>query len=317
MARTVAARVGELDVLASEERYAAHIRPVWNALPDDLRGSWKTEGGRPTLVASYGDLRRVRRLGPTSIARLEHGSGQSYAGAGGSAARHSSYAGGRDSGDVSLFLVPNEHAAERWRTAYPGARVEIVGSPIVETLPARVPGPGPIVAVSFHVPFYVVPETTSAFRHYAGAVRELARSFRVIGHAHPLYLTDMALWYRRNGIELVPDFREICRRADVYVADNSSTIFEFAATGRSVVLLNSPAYRRDVEHGLRFWSAADVGVQVDDPACLEESICLALSDPPKLRRARDRALRTVYAVRDGSAALAAATIGDWLRECRS
>jgi hypothetical protein len=269
-------------------------------------------------VSSYGDLRRARARAPERIARIEHGAGQSYAGAGGSAARHASYAGGRDASDVSLFLVPNEHSANRWRSAYPDARVEIVGSPILETLPARELGPGPVVAVSFHVSFAIAPETTSAFRFYANAVRDLARRYRVIGHAHPLYLTDLADWYRRNGIELVSDFREVCRRADVYVADNSSTIFEFASTGRPVVLLNGPQFRRDVEHGLRFWRAATVGVQVDAPSELEPSIDAALEDGRELREARDRALRAVYAVRSGSANLAAATLEDWITEpCRS
>lgn len=245
---------------------------------------------------------------------MEHGAGQSYAGSGGPAAVHASYAGGRDASDVSLFLVPNEHAAHRWRSAYPNARVEIVGSPILETLPRRERGPGPVVAVSFHVSFAIAPETTSTFRFYANAVRDLARRYRVIGHAHPLYLTDLADWYRRNGIELVSDFRDVCRRADVYVCDNSSTIFEFASTDRPVVLLNGPQYRRDVEHGLRFWNAASVGVQVDDPLALEYAIDVALEDGRELRDARERALSTVYAVRDGAAKAAAATLEDWLSE---
>ena len=46
-------------------------------------------------------------------------------------------------------------------------------------------------------------------------------------------------------------------------------------------------------------------------------VALALSDPPKRRRARERALSKVYSVRDGAASLAAEVIEDWLRECRS
>jgi hypothetical protein len=69
--------------------------------------------------------------------------------------------------------------------------------------------------------------------------------------------------YRNLGIRIVEKFYDVCDEADVYICDNSSTIFESAAIGKKVILLNSKKYRKDVEHGLRFWSKAGVGVQVD------------------------------------------------------
>jgi UDP-N-acetylglucosamine:LPS N-acetylglucosamine transferase len=98
----------------------------------------------------------------------------------------------------------------------------------------------------------------------------------------------------------------------VYVCDNSSTIYEFAATGRPVVVLNGPHYRRDVHHGLRFWDAADVGIQVDHPRDLPDAIEEALRDPEPRRRAREAALGIVYAHRTGAAQRAAAALTDWM-----
>ena len=50
-------------------------------------------------------------------------------------------------------------------------------------------------------------------------------------------------FYEAHGIEYVPDFDDVLRRADVYACDNSSTLYEFASTGRPVVVLNAPWYR--------------------------------------------------------------------------
>ena len=263
---------------------------------------------RVMLVASHGDLRTARAVGYKRLVLMQHGAGQSYG-----AARtpdNPSYPGGRDNRDVGLFLVPNEHAARRWRAAYPRAAVEIVGCPKIETLPAREPGPGPVVALSFHWDFRLCPETLSAFVEYQGSVPELAERFTLIGHGHPRRL-ELARFYRRLGVEQVASFSEICRRADAYVCDNSSTLFEFAAIGRPVVVLNSRLYRRGAEHGLRFWSAASVGVNVDTRSQLIPAVERALECRPEDVAAREAALDLVYQPRTGSAALAAEAIRDW------
>ena len=101
------------------------------------------------------------------------------------------------------------------------------------------------------------------------------------------------------------------RQADLYVCDNSSSLFEFAATGRPVVVLNTPEYRRDVHHGLRFWDAASVGVNCDRPRDLDDAIGQALADAPKQQAARERALDIVYSPRTGGAQLAADALVEW------
>jgi hypothetical protein len=255
--------------------------------------------GPIAFAASIGDIKVGRRLGYRRFVFIEHGAGQAYDGDR-SSRGHPSYSGGMDREDVIAFLVPNEYSASRWRAAYPATRVDIVGSPHVGDLPDREPGPGPVVAISFHWPAPVAPEARTAIGYYALSLPAVARTFDVIGHAHPKgdWQARTARAYRRASIPMVEDFDEVCRRADIYVCDNSSTIFEFAATGRPVVVLNHPDYRRHIHHGLRFWEAATVGVNVDHPGDLIDGIRRGLADDAVTRVAREDALKIVYPADD-------------------
>ncbi len=336
-----------LDAIACERQFVDHLAPVWRSLPPQHRGRFLTtpgllehargrgveaeaidvqalrasspppsasrELGPRAFVVSIGDTKVARRLGYRRFAFMEHGAGQSYLGDRGGI-RHPSYAGGGDRDDVELFLVPNEYSAAPWRSAYPGTRVEIVGCPKLEDLPAREPGPGPVVAIGFHWPAFVAPEAGTAIGHYMRVLPELAKAFNVIGHAHPKsdWPARVQRYYRRAGIPFIESFDDVCRQADVYVCDNSSTLFEFAATGRPVVPLNSPAFRRRIDHGGRFWDWATVGIQVDQPEQLVPAITTALVDPPGIRAERQRVLELVYPVRTGAAERAAEAIVDWL-----
>lgn len=306
-----------VDVLSSAPKYRAHLRPVWDALPPELRGRWveldrgapqfraepvRAKRGDVALVAGYTDMRTARRAGYERIAYMEHGIGQTY----GTTDAH--LPGGNDRDPIGLFLSPNEHAASKDRDRYGRkARVEVIGAPRLDTLEIRqAENARPVVAVSFHWQRTLVPEMRSAFDHFAPSMLELSRRFDILGHAHP-QASNVPLLWRRLGVRYTPDFGEVLRRADVYVCDNSSTLYEFAATGRPVVVLNAPEYRRDVEHGLRFWEAANVGVQVDEPWQLGDAISEALEDALERHQARDAALRVVYAhLGDGPAAPRAA-----------
>jgi len=242
---------------------------------------------------------------------MEHGAGFSFGGEA-STARRSSYAGGHDR-NAELFLHPGPHPAARDRAAYPNARVEIVGCAKLDTLPRKpersVP---PVVAVSFHWNCLVSEETRSAFIWAREHIVPLKRAgYTVIGHGHPRIWSRLEPWYRRKGIEPVRDFEEVCRRADIYVADATSTIYEFAATGRPVVVLDPQFYRRDIDHGLRFWDAADVGLRVDEPYLITRTVKKALEDAPEQVEAREKALSMVYAFRTGAAFRAAGVLIDW------
>jgi hypothetical protein len=332
-----------IDALGLEVQFLDHLAPVWRSLPPSARGRFHVDlplverarsfgieptpmdamahrqtpqagpvhDGIPTLVASIGDIKVGRRLGHGPYVFLEHGAGQGYDGRDQTMA---SYAGGPDRADNAAFLCPNDYSAARWRTAYPRARVEVVGSPRLDDLPPRADGPLTI-AVSFHGDWpRATPYGGNALPDFAPALPLLAERFQVIGHAHPgqRWGERMERLYRRHGIEYVPDFLDVCRRADVYVCDNSSTIFEFASTGRPVVLMNAATWHRKGGPGLRFWDAAHVGVNADRREDLIPAVERALDLRPEDVAAREDALAFVYPYRTGGAERAARVIVDWL-----
>jgi hypothetical protein len=318
----------KLDAIATQTHFVDHLAPVWLALPEEARGTLyirdRDHAGlpnatreqipksrNPTLTASAGDLAWSRRIGrPTAI--MEHGCGQSFGG-GPRPRNHSSYAGGT-SRDAQLFLHPGPHPAARDRAVHPDARIEIVGCPKLDGLPRKPERSSPpVVAVSFHWNCSVVPETKWALPDFRRHVPNLAETglYEVIGHGHPRASDRLKHWFMEHGIEWVPTFAEVCRRADVYVNDASSTLFEFAATGRPVVVMNPDHYRRNVIHGLRFWEAATVGVQATPKTGLIDPVAEALRDKAAQRAAREKALDLVYAYRDGAAERAAAVLLDW------
>ena len=322
-----------MDALSSAPHYRAHLLPLWEALPESLRGNRiDLDGGGPqyrplrslpqpsgdrVLVASFRDMGHAWHRGYRRIAFLEHGAGQSYQGL-----EHGSYVGGPGREHVSLFLSPNESAATIERERYPKARVEVIGDPVLDTLPRRAPDGPPVVALSFHWDWMRLPELRTALPHHLSALPDLTRRFQIIGHAHPRAMDRLQPIYRRLGIEIVPSFEEVCRRASVYVCDNSSTLFEFASTGRPVVVLNAPWYRRDIEHGLRFWAAAGIGRNVDQPEDLAEAVACAVAEAfiergqhPELAgcppASVTEALRIAYCSLTGAAAGGAAVLADW------
>jgi hypothetical protein len=243
-------------------RFLGQIRPrrlLGGFHPDD--------GGR---IRSIGNVRikRIRFLGDREVIGLTTSTGTFVAEgfASHNSTDHPSYPGGRDQDQVGLFLVPNQHAADRTLAAYPDANVAIVGCPKLDKLPKRKRGDGkPVVAVSFHFSSSVAPETRTTWPLYRAHVAELARTIKVLGHAHPRLLDQLGPYYRSNRIEVARSLDEVFERADLYVCDNSSSLFEFASTGRPVLVLNAPWFRPKARHGLRFWAAAGVGIQVDRP----------------------------------------------------
>jgi hypothetical protein len=306
--------VAVIDAYASTPWYLDHVRPIMAALGDRAGRTYMPRepmrGTNPILVVSYGDYATARRMGRTKIALGQHGAGQSYL-KDGVPLPNPAYPGGLRQEDVGLFLVPNLTAATVTRWRYPKARIEIVGCPKLDTLPRREGEPGRVVAISTHWPGTAAPEAGSAWSHFGRALLGLSHRYTVLGHAHPRDMPRRSIHYKNAGIEAVPSFEEIARRSDLYICDNSSTLFEFAATGRPVVVLNPPQYRREVRHGLRFWDAASVGVNCDRPEDLAGVVERALELRPDDVAAREAAVDLVYQPRTGGAELAARALLRW------
>lgn len=259
--------MARVDLVAEWPHYRDHLQGIWDRLPDHVRGiDWADGPAAPRsedllLVAGYSD---VKRHPHRRVVYAEHGAGQSYVGLAPVVAPF--YSGGGQHRNVILHLCPNQETADRWFTRYPKQRAVVVGYPRLD--PWHAGGRGEheprTVAITFHwdMPFTGVPETTSAFGHYLAVLPEVVRIWRdagwqVLGHNHPRYSAVADFWKQPDltslGVTYVNDPARILDRAHVLVADNTSLQAEFLSLGRPVVYLNHPAYRRDVEHGGRFW----------------------------------------------------------------
>lgn len=154
------------------------------------------------------------------------------------------------------------------------------------------------VGVSFHWRSDVSPEAGCTWPFWREAVEELVRSDAgptVVGHGHPRVWRQLAPWWNTLGVSFYASYEMIVRHCWLLVCDNSSVMYEWAGLGRPVLCLDSPAYRREVEHGLRFWSHPP-GISVSDPARLEVRIEEALADGPAARALRFAACEEAYGV---------------------
>lgn len=305
-----------IDGFASRPNYVDHIAPVWAALPE--KGTlWVSEqrlatrartrgvdaqvgrpdGARPVLVAAYRDELAVN--GPVIL--LEHGAGQHYGGVDASSM-------GQTRSDVILYLAPNPGVADRMATVLPNARTVAVGCPRLDRHLHRSPPPGgePVVGVTWHWPARTWPEAMWAWPHYRPHLPALAQGRQVVGHGHPRVLGRLIGDYRRAGVRVEPDPETFLDSIDVLVADNTSLLFEAAAIGIPVAVLDAPWYRRHVDHGLRFWEWADIGPRTGAGAALAETVDRAWQERDLFREVRVAMRDAVYGTWDGQAARRAA-----------
>lgn len=305
-----------IDAFASRPNYVDHIAPVWNVIGN--RGTfWVSEarlasrartrgvvaqvgrpdGRRPVLVAAYRDELSV--AGPVVL--LEHGAGQHYGGVDASSM-------GATRPDVILYLAPNEGCAERMRPVLPNARCVAVGCPRLDRHLHRPDPPNgePVIGVTWHWPARTWPEAMWAWPHYRQYLPSLAQGRQVVGHGHPRVLGRLIGDYRRAGVRVEADPETFLDSIDVLVADNTSLIFEAAAIGIPVAVLDAPWYRRDMEHGLRFWEWADIGPRTVHGPALAETVDRAWSERDNYRPVREKMRAAVYGPWDGQAAVRAA-----------
>lgn len=313
-----------IDFFARRSHYVDHMMPVWMALDESERGCFygpndKTmpRGANPMLVAGVADLQAVQPVnGKRKFIFMEHGVGITYG-------AHQAYAGGGGLRKyVSLFLAPNEIVRAKTERVMSGVKQVVVGTPKLDkwTPPLTPPqmstfgeGKKPVVVISFHWDGKLVaPEAGNAFKHFRKVMPALARcdEFELIGHGHPRAIEQFIPIYNSLGITVVRDFDEVMQRADLYVCDNSSTIYEFCVTGKPVVIMNAPEYRRKVHWGIRFWDYTDVGPMVDEPEELMKAICGQLENPDERKEERRKMIADLYPFLGESANRAA----DALRE---
>lgn len=301
-----------LDFFARRNHYIDHLAPVWNAMPEDRRGTfyvneqtfmyakWKTGADPvivsdlpisddPVLVCAYGDMNRASRAGRVLI-NMEHGTGHTF--------NTPAYPNGRGARDfIDLFLAPNEYTAQKIRDIRMKP-VKVIGTPKMDDLlksAALNPNDG-TVCIAFHWGNKKTKpaEAGSALDHYRAVLPILKRQYKLIAHGHPLAEVEHRQLFDDLGIEYVPTFEEVCRRASLYINDLSSTLYEFMALGKPVILLNAPWFRRDVNYGIRFWDYSNIGFNVDDPKEIFSAIDTMLERPYLFRDECAKARRDLY-----------------------
>ncbi len=328
---------GVVDIVGRREHYFEHLLPVWRALPDGVRGDvmvppvrWRSRvlerigaplpkcrlDGRQVLthtlakhvlLASAEDYKR-EGLG-RRLAYLNHGVGQAWRDKRGWVPRGAAM----PKPGVSLFLVPGAFAERVTREVHPDARVVNVGVPKLDAFAGRAWESGDIIVFSTHWNMANPPEAMGVLGEFERGISAL-RGYRVMLHAHPKDDVPARAMAARLGVPFIESFAEVLERASVYATDSSSTLFEFAAVGKPVVVLNGRAYRRDHEHGLRFWEAASVGVNVDDERDLQSAVDVAFADSRRERFNRARAVALAYGphgVDGGATARAVAALVEW------
>jgi hypothetical protein len=298
-----------IDFLSTEGHYKDHLQPIWDALPDDAKGSWfqhappEKPTGNITLVCSYGN---TRLLGDQPYAYIEHGVGFSFFDVN-AESFHKAYVGAKKRDGAVLLLNNNELTQDLNAKGNPGVRNVIVGTPKMDAWASRSwdKPEDPVAVYSTHWDYNIFPETRSAHKEFRWALRPDVWSDRFTwnGHCHPRGWAIVKNDYQNFYIPAIQNFSDVLDQGSVYVADATSTLYEFAYTGKPVVTLNASFYRRDVKHGLRFWDYIP-GLQADDWQDVRSAVERSLDGEGEKDRAR--AVDVVYPIRDGTASKRAA-----------
>lgn len=303
-----------LDAYATQPHYYDHIAPIFEHFggtfyisPSTQRPGQVTRGLPASndllMVAGFPDLKRTRR----PVVFVEHGIGENYN------LKDGHYSGGEGRERVVLFLCPNRRVFEANEKLYPGRSV-IVGSPRLEWLatrqkPREVRDGHLRVAVSFHWQCRIHPQAGSALGDFQAHLRHWATDPRIelVGHAHPRIASHAERIYAAAGIPFVRDFTKVLEWADVYAVDNSSTLFEAAALGLDVVVLDSPHYTKE-ETGFRFWKYADIGPRIKPGDSLPDAAILAVAERTVYDDLRHRMVNEIFGPVEGSTTKAVTAI---------
>jgi hypothetical protein len=307
-----------LDCRAKLIHYLDHVAEIWKTIPDSIRGTLYTdlrddvkrlglpgivkpvdvmgiETRNPVLVASF-DGYSAAKYDKRPVALLDHGIGQSFgADPDRRISHHFAYPGG-DGRDADLYLCGSEHAANRERSITTRHnRIYAIGC--AKRIPQSPRNTTPIIALSFHWEATQPPEAVGGFSEFRFALEPMFQQYKVIGHYHPRMKGRMCKWYTDHNVPIVHNLSEVMQLADVFICDTNSSLYQFALTGKPVVVLNPSWFRKTLNHGLRFWDAAHIGPQVQGPTdwrTFRAALDYAIADPPELQAQRHDALWKVY-----------------------
>lgn len=218
------------------------------------------------VVASYGNVRMLSKNGYPEIGfiLLEHGAGQVY---------QSDVAGWcrgsfKSSYRIKLFLGTNHYCVDAFKKNIKRTPAYVVGCPKLDNIQQEVNNyNNPLVVFSWHWDCSSIPETRSGFEFWSKEVlaihKDKEKKFKIAVHGHPRIQDQTLAFCTKHDIPFIKTFDFVLKNANIYVVDNSSTLYEFAVTTKPVILLNNPFYRREVRHGMRFWEHADLGLNCD------------------------------------------------------
>lgn len=257
-----------LGYVASQRQYEEHLRPIWEASPGPF-GIHPTGEADRWLVASTADLRQVADV------YMEHGVGLAW---------HK-----RDVLEViakTTVLAPNDFIADRYRAA--GIAATTVGTPKLDGYLALPQGDA--VAVGFH---WTTAIYSRVLVDYEVALRELAKTTKVIGHGHPRAWRRLRPYWEALGIEPVEDFSEVIQRSRLWVCDHSSTLYEYAALDRPVVMLKGMGNRPFESTGLRYETHAEIGPEAG-PQDMVQTVQGAVLGSERYGDARREATRELF-----------------------
>lgn len=312
IAKAIGPYLGNFYVTSDIFDYAALIKAVPNvvSIPRNNNISYLVPAGDDAVVfAASGDAQKwyngERGKHRTKI-MMEHGVGITF--------KEASYAGGRGIRDkIDFFLCPNEYIKEKISVTQSKSIQAVIGTPKLddwkdafEKYETNIYRKFKVV-ISFHWDCEVAPEAGNAFWHYRKMLGHLAKSnhFTIAGHGHPRIIDKLEKFYDECGIPTLQSFDHVMTLADIYVNDSSSTAYEFCVTGKPVVLMNAPWFRKNVHHGIRFWDYTNIGPQVDDPFELEDKIVEGFQKQFEYRAARREMIKDLYPYLGGSAEQAA------------
>lgn len=263
----------KVDVVYSLPHYLDHMLPIWECLPDEMKGDvhdqeWPVRPPRRNRIAMVAGWQDVQTLRPHHrMIYVEHGAGQAYTGDIKSAAQPGySASGGFRHGGVELFLAPNDKVAARWQTAPAYG----IGCPKMDRWMNADPPESNAVCFAWHWNALVSPEASTAFWDFASHLPQVVafykqQGFEVYGHAHPRWNGELDSAMTDFGLTVLPSDSDVYRTTEILFVDNSSIGMEFMSLGRPVVWLNAKKYRRDIHHGGRFWEWTNGVPTIDEP----------------------------------------------------